>query len=60
VDALQYGYRVLVPRDCVADRAIDAHNGSLLDIDAKYGDVTSLDEAIDAVAAVTEPEASAP
>jgi hypothetical protein len=39
---------------------MDAHNGSLLDIDAKYGDVTSLDEAIDAVAAVTEPEASAP
>ena len=27
VDALQYGYRVLVPRDGVADRAPDAHNG---------------------------------
>ena len=39
VDALQYGYRVLVPREAVADRAIDAHNASLLDIDAKYGDV---------------------
>ena len=46
VDALQYGYRVLVPRDGVADRALDAHNGSLLDIDAKYGDVVGLDEAI--------------
>ena len=61
VDALQYGYRVLVPREGVADRAIDAHNGSLLDIDAKYGDVISIDEAIAAVAAaVTEPEASRP
>ena len=49
VDALQYGYRVLVPREGVADRAIDAHNGSLLDIDAKYGDVISIDEAIEAV-----------
>jgi nicotinamidase-related amidase len=49
VDALQYGYRVLVPRDAVADRAVDAHNGSLLDIDAKYGDVISIDEAIAAV-----------
>ncbi len=49
VDALQYGYRVLVPRDGVADRALDAHNGSLLDIDAKYGDVVSIDEAIAAV-----------
>ena len=49
VDALQYGYRVLVPREAVADRASDAHNGSLLDIDAKYGDVISIDEAIAAV-----------
>ena len=51
VDALQYGYRVLVPRDAVADRAVDAHNGSLLDIDAKYGDVISIGEAIAAVEA---------
>ena len=56
VDALQHGYRVLVPRDGVADRALDAHNGSLLDIDAKYGDVVSIDEAIAAVeAAVAQP-----
>jgi maleamate amidohydrolase len=51
VDALQYGYRVLVPRDAVADRAPDAHAASLLDIDAKYGDVVSVDEAISAVRA---------
>ena len=49
VDALQHGYRVLVPREGVADRAPDAHNASLLDIDAKYGDVISIDEAIEAV-----------
>ena len=49
VDAVQYGYRVLVPREAVADRAADAHNGSLLDIDAKYGDVISIGEAIAAV-----------
>jgi maleamate amidohydrolase len=49
VDALQYGYRVLVPRDAVADRARDAHNASLVDIDAKYGDVITLDEAVAAV-----------
>jgi nicotinamidase-related amidase len=51
VDALQHGYRVLVPRDGVADRAADAHNASLLDIDAKYGDVISIDEGIAAVSA---------
>jgi maleamate amidohydrolase len=55
VDALQHGYRVLVPREAVADRAPDAHAGSLLDIDAKYGDVVSVDEAIAAIPTVPLP-----
>jgi nicotinamidase-related amidase len=46
VDALQNGYRVLVPREAVADRAQDAHDSSLRDIDAKYGDVISVDHAV--------------
>jgi maleamate amidohydrolase len=49
VDALQHGYRVLVVRDGVADRAEDSHRISLLDIDAKYGDVIGLDEAMEAL-----------
>jgi nicotinamidase-related amidase len=49
VDGVQHGLRVLVPRDCVADRAQSAHDASLVDIDAKYGDVVSLDEAIAAL-----------
>ena len=47
VDALQYGYRVIVPREAVADRAPGAHEASLTDIDAKYGDVVSCDEAVE-------------
>lgn len=50
VDALQHGYRVMVPREAVADRAPGAHEASLLDIDAKYGDVVSVDEAATALA----------
>ena len=46
VDALQYGFRVLVPREAVADRSEDAHRASLVDIDAKYGDVVSIEETI--------------
>jgi nicotinamidase-related amidase len=46
VDALQHGYRVIVPREAVADRAAGAHEASLTDIDAKYGDVVSIDEAV--------------
>ena len=51
VDGLQYGYRMLVPRDAVADRADAVHEASLTDIDAKYGDVVGLDEALAALAA---------
>lgn len=47
VDALQHGYRPLVPREAVGDRNPRAHEASLYDIDAKYGDVVSLDEALD-------------
>jgi maleamate amidohydrolase len=46
VDALQHGYRPLVPRDAVGDRNPAAHEANLYDIDAKYGDVVSVDEAV--------------
>jgi maleamate amidohydrolase len=46
VDALQHGYRPIVPREAVGDRNADAHEANLYDIDAKYGDVVSLDDAI--------------
>jgi maleamate amidohydrolase len=42
VDALQHGYRVVVPREAVGDRNPAAHEASLYDIDAKYGDVVSV------------------
>jgi maleamate amidohydrolase len=45
IDALQHGYRVVVPREAVADRAPGAHEASLVDLDAKYADVVGLDEA---------------
>ena len=47
VDALQHGYRPVVPREAVGDRNPRAHDANLYDIDAKYGDVVSLDEAVD-------------
>jgi len=46
VDALQHGYRVVVPREAVADRAEGAHQATLTDLDAKYGDVVGIDEAV--------------
>lgn len=46
VDAVQSGYPVLVPRECVGDRAQGPHDASLFDIEAKYGDVIDLDDAL--------------
>ena len=47
VDALQHGYRPIVPREAVGDRNPDAHAANLYDIDAKYGDVVSVDEVLE-------------
>jgi maleamate amidohydrolase len=49
VDGVQYGYRVVVPREAVADRATRPHEAALFDIDAKYGDVLSTEETIELI-----------
>lgn len=41
VDAIQHGFRLVVPRECVGDRHDGPHDASLFDIHAKYGDVMS-------------------
>lgn len=53
VDALQYGYVTVVPRECVGDRAPEPHEASLFDIDAKYGDVLSIDAVTEHLAHLT-------
>jgi maleamate amidohydrolase len=47
VDALQYGFRPVVPSEAVGDRNPDAHKANLYDIDAKYGDVVPIRETLD-------------
>ena len=47
VDALQYGFRPIVPREAVGDRNEQAHEANLYDIDAKYGDVVPVRDALD-------------
>ncbi|MET4079450.1 isochorismatase family protein [Janibacter sp. UYMM211] len=47
VDAVQDGFSVLVPRQAVGDRAQGPHDANLFDIQAKYGDVVDLDDALD-------------
>ena len=44
IDGIQYGYRVIVPRECVGDRHEAPHDANLFDINAKYGDVVAKKE----------------
>jgi len=46
VDALQNGFRPMIVREAVGDRAVAAHEQSLFDLNAKYADVVSLDETL--------------
>jgi len=46
VDALQYNYKVVVPRDAVGDRNPSAHQANIFDMHKKYADVLSLEETL--------------
>jgi len=46
VDSCSYGFHTIVVEEAVGDRAALPHAASLFDIDAKYGDVVPLDEAV--------------
>ena len=39
VDGMQHGFRMVVPRECVGDRAQEPHEANLFDIQSKYGEV---------------------
>ena len=46
-DGMQYGFRVIVPRECVADRHPGPHEANLFDINSKYGDVVGKSEVME-------------
>jgi nicotinamidase-related amidase len=46
IDLLQHGWPTLVPRECVGDRARAPHEANRFDIQAKYADVVSLEDAL--------------
>jgi nicotinamidase-related amidase len=47
VDACQTGFHTIVVEEAVGDRAPEPHQANLFDIDAKYGDVVSLQTAME-------------
>jgi len=46
VDAMGQGYRPMVPRECVGDRALGPHEANLFDMDQKYADVMPLTDVL--------------
>jgi nicotinamidase-related amidase len=49
IDAFSYNYNVIVPEDCVADRAAVPHRINLFDIGMKYATITDVAEIRDAL-----------
>lgn len=49
VDGCSAGFRVIVPRQCVADRVPLVHLVNLFDMDSKWADVMDVDEVIAAL-----------
>jgi maleamate amidohydrolase len=58
-DAIGYGFRPIVVRECVGDRVAGVVEWNLFDIDAKFGDVEPLDTVLDYLAAVAPPAEAA-
>jgi maleamate amidohydrolase len=46
LDAMCHGFRPIVVRDCVGDRAAGPHEASLFDLNQKYADVMALAEVL--------------
>ncbi len=46
VDAFSYGFRTLVPEDCVGDQGVDGHLSNLRDVHRRYAEVTDAAEVI--------------
>lgn len=46
IDSFSLGFRTLVPEDCVGDHDAEPHQANLRDVERRYADVTSCDQAI--------------
>lgn len=51
VDAFSYGFRVIVPEDCVGDVEQGPHDDTLRDVGRRYSDVVSLQDVVNALKA---------
>jgi len=52
IDSFSWGFRTIVPRECVGDQGEEPHEANLLDISRRYVDVLPLAEVLDYLAGV--------
>ena len=52
IDAFSFGFRVIVPEDCVGDVAEGPHFANLQDVGRRYADVVDLATCLDRIAAL--------
>ncbi|WP_158744096.1 isochorismatase family protein [Acidisphaera sp. L21] len=55
IDAFSYGFRVIVPEDCVGDVEEGPHIANLRDVGRRYADVVDLQICLDHIAALPRP-----
>jgi maleamate amidohydrolase len=46
IDALQNGFRPIIPKEAVMDRSEISHETALVELDAKYADIVTMEDAI--------------
>ena len=49
IDSFQYGFRTIVPEDCVGDHDEQPHLDNLRDVERRYADVTNADTVINQI-----------
>jgi nicotinamidase-related amidase len=54
VDAISWGFRTIVPAECVGDRALGPHDSNIFDMDSKYADVEPLETVIEGIKATAQ------
>ena len=57
IDAFSYGFRVVVPEDCVGDVEDAPHVANLRDVGRRYADVVDLQICLDHIATLPRPNA---
>jgi len=57
IDAFSYGFRVIVPEDCVGDVEEGPHLSNLRDVGRRYADIVDLRTCLDHIATLPRPNA---